>query len=146
MRRNNKTAFHPPALLPEGLEINIVSPQSGHSIPCRVLYPSKRKTPEERGHCEGTFLHIHGGGWVLGDHLSADDLMLKYANAADLAVISVGYRLAPEHPFPKGLEDCFDAAKYLIQNSNRSYGGPLRFLGGEVCVLTLFTRLHFSTT
>lgn len=46
--------------------------------------------------------------------------------------MSVGYRLAPEDPFPKGPEDCFDAAEYLVKNSETEYGGPLRFIGGEV--------------
>ena len=132
MRRNRETAFPPPELMPEGLTIHVQSRQPGRSIPCRLMYPSARKTAEQRKQCKGTFLHFHGGGWVLGDHLSADELMLKYADAADSAVISVGYRLAPEHPFPKGPEDCFDTAEYLIRNSLDEYGGPLRFLGGEV--------------
>ena len=132
MRRNGETTFQPPELLPEGLEIDIPSRQPGRNLLCRLLYPSARKTSEERKHCKGTFLHFHGGGWVLGDHLSADKLMLKYANAADVAVISVAYRLAPEHPFPQGPEDCFDAVDYLVNNSVNQYGGPLRFIGGEV--------------
>ena len=132
MWRNKETDFPPRELLSEGLEMSIPSRQPGRTIPCRLLYPSARKTAEQRKYCRGTFLHFHGGGWVLGDHLSADELILKYANATDTAVISVGYRLAPEHPFPKGPEDCFDAADYLIRNSVEDYGGPLRFIGGEV--------------
>lgn len=41
--------------------------------------------------------------------MSHDSLLALYANTADVAVISVGYRLAPEDPFPKGPEDCYDA-------------------------------------
>jgi acetyl esterase/lipase len=69
---------------------------------------------------------------VLGDHKSYDNLLQFYANVGDLAVISVGYRLAPEDPFPKGPEDCIDAGDYLVQHSEKEYGGPLRFIGGEV--------------
>jgi acetyl esterase/lipase len=76
---------------------------------------------------------IHGGGWVLGDQHSADALLQTYADAGDLAVVSVGYRLAPEHPFPCGPNDCIDVGEYLVMNSEKVYGSPLKFIGGEVC-------------
>ena len=60
--------------------------------------------------------------------------MSLYADTADVAVVSIGYRLAPEEPFPKGPEDCYDVADYLVKNSEAEYGGPLKFLGGEVRV------------
>jgi acetyl esterase/lipase len=114
------------------LDIEVPSREAGRTIPCRLVYPSVRKTAEERKGCKGTVLHIHGGGWVLGDHQSTDNLLLHYADAGDLAVLSVGYRLAPEDPFPKGPEDCLDVGDYLVSNSDKEYGGPLRFIGGEV--------------
>ena len=55
------------------------------------------------------------------------------ADNANMVVISVGYRLAPEHPFPKGPEDCYDVADYLVKNGRTKYGGDLAFIGGEVC-------------
>lgn len=78
-------------------------------------------------------MHLHGGGWTLGDERSSDSLCQFYADTADLAVVSVGYRLAPEDPFPKGPEDCQDAGVYMVKTSERAYGSPLRFIGGEVC-------------
>jgi acetyl esterase/lipase len=57
---------------------------------------------------------------------------LFLANTADAAVVSIGYRLAPEDPFPRGPEDCYDAADYLVKNAEEEYGGPVKFLGGEV--------------
>ena len=78
-------------------------------------------------------MHIHGGGWVLGDERSYDRLLQFYADTSDLAAVSIGYRLAPEDPFPKGPEDCIDAGEYLVKNSAEEYGGPLTFIGGEVC-------------
>ncbi len=54
------------------------------------------------------------------------------ADGAGVAVVSVGYRLAPEHPFPKGPEDCFDAAEWLVDNAKAEFGAELKFLGGEV--------------
>lgn len=58
--------------------------------------------------------------------------MQFYADAGDLAILSAGYRLAPEDPYPKGPQDCIDVAEYLVKNSDKEYGGPLRFMGGEV--------------
>jgi len=58
--------------------------------------------------------------------------MQLYADTGDLAVLSVGYRLAPEEPFPNGPNDCIDVAEYLFRNSEKEYGGALRFIGGEV--------------
>ena len=49
-----------------------------------------------------------------------------------MAVLSAGYRLAPENPYPKGPHDCIDVGEYLAKNSEKEYGGPLRFIGGEV--------------
>ena len=69
----------------------------------------------------------------LGDEKSTDSLLQSYADAGDLAVVSVGYRHAPEDPFPKGPQDCIDGAEYLIKNSEAQYGCPVRFIGGEVC-------------
>lgn len=66
---------------------------------------------------------------------SSQDYYLKFmADNADMVVISVGYRLAPEHPFPQGPEDCYDVAEYLVQNGKSQYGGDLAFMGGEVSV------------
>ncbi|RFU24073.1 hypothetical protein B7463_g12267, partial [Scytalidium lignicola] len=144
MRRKGETFMAAPVLHPDALNIDIPSRASGRSIPCRLMYPSARKTEEQRKKCKGTILHIHGGGWVLGDHESTDRLLLHYADAGDVAVLSAGYRLAPEHPFPAGPEDCYDVAEYLAKNSTEEYGGPLRFIGGESAGghLSLLTAFH----
>src|SRR4051812_49706580 len=51
-------------------------------------------------------VYLHGGGWMLGSVDSFDTLVRALANASGAAVLSVGYRLAPEAPFPAGLDDC----------------------------------------
>ena len=54
-------------------------------------------------------------------------------------MISVGYRLAPEHPYPAPVEDCVDAVEYLLKYAERDFGvsGRLRALAGEVCLVSL---------
>ena len=62
-------------------------------------------------------LYIHGGGWVLGNVGTHDTLCRHLANASQVVVASVDYRLAPEHPFPKPLEDCQEALHYLVDQA-----------------------------
>lgn len=144
MRRKGESFLPAPVLHEDAMNINIPSREPGRDIPCRLMYPSGRQSAEDRKKCKGTILHIHGGGWVLGDHESTDRLLLLYADAGDVAVLSVGYRLAPEHPYPAGPEDCYDVAEYLAKNSTEQYGGPLRFVGGESAGghLSLLTAFH----
>ncbi|KAK0100410.1 hypothetical protein ONS95_008360 [Cadophora gregata] len=131
MRWAGETALPPPVMLPQALDFTIPSREKGRAIPCRLMYPQARKTEEERKGVKGVFMHIHGGGWVLGDEKSHDGLLQFYADVGDLAVVSVGYRVAPENPFPKGPEDCIDAGEYLAKNAESLYGAPLKFMGGE---------------
>ena len=58
-------------------------------------------------------LYMHGGGWVIGNLDSHDRLCRQLANEAQICVVSVDYRLAPEHPFPAAVEDCAHAWRWL---------------------------------
>jgi acetyl esterase len=83
------------------------------------------------GDPRGVYLHLHGGGWVLGG-CDMNDLAHQYmAREANVAVVSVEYRLAPEHPYPAGLDDCVAAAKWLIDNSAEEFGTSALTIGGE---------------
>ncbi|MEO6045160.1 MAG: alpha/beta hydrolase [Tepidiformaceae bacterium] len=62
------------------------------------------------------YLHIHGGGWVLGSEMNGDPMLRRIASEAHVAVVSVGYRLAPEDPYPAGLDDCFAASLWLEEH------------------------------
>ncbi len=72
---------------------------------------------------------LHGGGWVIGDLDSHDGICRHLANAAQCAVASVHYRLAPEHKFPAAVEDCFAAARWLAEA-----GPKLGIDGGRLAV------------
>ncbi|HOH70175.1 MAG TPA: alpha/beta hydrolase [Sedimentibacter sp.] len=61
-------------------------------------------------------LFFHGGGWVTGNIDSYNKVCINMARLTDCKVVSVDYRLAPENPFPAGLEDCYNAAKAFITN------------------------------
>jgi acetyl esterase len=70
----------------------------------------------------GTIMFFHGGGWITGDLDSHDFLVRKLAHETGFAFVAVDYRLAPENPFPAGLEDCTAAAMWVGDHAE-DYGG-----------------------
>ena len=93
---------------------------AGGPIPLRIIAPERESTL-------GTFLHLHGGGWTLGDADGQDPRLARLAGDTGLTVVSVGYRLAPEHPYPAGPDDCEAAALWLLATraQRRSARQPL---------------------
>jgi acetyl esterase len=91
-------------------------------IPIRVFTP-----PVVRG----VYLHIHGGGWTFGSAAAQDVQLWRLARAAEVAVVSVEYRLAPEHPYPAGPDDCEDVARWLLAGAGREFGTDRLTIGGE---------------
>jgi acetyl esterase len=102
-RARGEGPFPAPVLLDVGRERAI--PGRAGQIPLRVFVP-----PVVRG----VHLHIHGGGWTFGSASDQDPLLWRLAQAAEVAVVSVDYRLAPEHPYPAAPDDCEDAARWLV--------------------------------
>lgn len=70
--------------------------------------------------------YYHGGGWVAGDLESHESVCRALANASGAIVVSVGYRLAPENPFPAASEDAYVAAAWLANNAAEIGGDPAR--------------------
>ena len=94
-------------------------PGPAGDIPVRVYAPDG-----EGPHPVVAF--FHGGGFVLGDLDSHDAPARLLATGSDALVVSVDYRLAPEHPFPAGLEDCYTATEWLAANAEELGGDPER--------------------
>lgn len=73
-------------------------------------------------------LYFHGGGWVVGDLESHDEVCRQLSVGVGAVVVSVEYRLAPEHPFPAGLEDCFAATRWASDNADALGGDSHRLV------------------
>jgi acetyl esterase len=91
----------------------------------------KRVVPPKDGQSRGVYLHFHGGGHVLGAADQQDRLLEHIADATRLTCISVDYRLAPEHPFPIGPDDCEIAALWVLHHLRDLGGGDILACGGE---------------
>jgi acetyl esterase/lipase len=118
-RERGEGVFPAPAKSDRARWIEIDGPSG--KIKLRVIAPEKSR---------GVYLHIHGGGHVLGAADQQDRLLEHFADTARLTAISVEYRLAPEHPFPAGPDDC-EAAALWVSDHLRDFGGDRLAIGGE---------------
>lgn len=98
-------------------------PGSGGAIPIRIYRPAGERLP--------IVVYFHGGGWVLGNIDTHDGYCRSLANASGAIVVSVDYRLAPEHKFPAAVEDAYDAVRWVSENAIAIGGrsGPLAVAG-----------------
>ena len=77
-------------------------------------------------------VYLHGGGWVICSLDSHDDVCRRIALAGRVMVASIDYRLAPEHKFPAGLEDCIAATRWLAAHGEaRGIDGRRLAIGGN---------------
>ena len=94
------------------LDRKIYSEDSSHDIPVRIFCPKKREHGD-------ALLFFHGGGWVIGDIDTYTHVCVNMAELTGRVVYSVDYRLAPEHPYPSGLDDCCRAAEVLLAHNSK---------------------------
>jgi acetyl esterase/lipase len=80
---------------------------------------------------DAVLLHIHGGGFVSGSPEMTDLIHEILSKELNLAFVSVDYRLAPEHPYPAGPDDCEAAALWLLEHAEREFGSRRLLIGGE---------------
>lgn len=96
-------------------------PGPAGDIPARVLRPER---------IDAVYLDIHGGGWAIGSAAEQDQSNWQLAQAANVATVSIDYRLAPEHPWPAGPDDCEAAALWVIENARDEFGTDRLLIGG----------------
>jgi len=96
-------------------------PGPAGDVPVRVYTPLGENAAVLPG-----LIFYHGGGFVIGDLDSHDDLSRCLANGSGCRVVSIDYRLAPEHPFPAAVEDCFAATKYVAAHASEFGIDPKR--------------------
>ena len=122
-RREGLGVFPKPVFVPEARWLEIDGPAG--PIPLRVIAPEHQPT--------GVFLHVHGGGWTLSASDLQDLRLQRLARETGMTVVSVEYRLAPEHPYPAAPDDCEVAALWLLSDEARDAvqaPGP-RAIGGD---------------
>jgi len=112
----------------------------GSVLPIRVYRPNKQGILP-------IYLHIHGGAWWMGDGYPVQNANSYLADRAGVIVVSVEYRLAPEFPFPHGLNDCLLALTWLHENGFQLGGDPKKIAvgggsagGNLAAALTLSSR------
>ena len=122
-RREGRGIFPAPVYVPEARTIEIEGPRGPISL--RIIAPEDEP--------KGTFLHLHGGGWTLGESDAQDLRLRRLARETGLAAVSVNYRLAPENPYPAGPDDCEAAALWLIGAEGRALlaAPEPRAIGGD---------------
>jgi acetyl esterase len=120
-RREGRGPFPPIIKSPRARTI-VIPGRNGNEIPLRIIAPAQVR---------GVYLHIHGGGWVLGSAEQQDPMLERIADNTGLAVVSVEYRLAPENPYPAGPDDCEFAAAWLVKNAKAEFGSDVLTIGGE---------------
>lgn len=119
-RMQAKKGYDPnKAQVPVGAVKNLLIPGPSGSIPIRIYTP-----PGSGPH--PLLVFFHGSGFVLLDLDSHDDICRRLCAGASCIVVSVDYRLAPEHKFPAGPDDCLAATRWVAENASQLGGDATR--------------------
>lgn len=111
--------------VPSSVVLHDVEHADAQGVRLRIYRPNARRD-------RGALIYFHGGGWVIGSLDTHDDVCRKLAMFLDHVVISVDYRLAPEHPFPAPLDDCLAATRWIHENAVELGIDPNRLaVGGD---------------
>jgi acetyl esterase len=119
-------ALYSGATIPVGKVEEVEIPGAEGPLGARLYVPDGLPSPAP------LLVYLHGGGWVVGDLDTHDQPCRFLAQEAGVRVLSVDYRLAPEHPFPAGLEDTVAALRFAIEEADRFDADPARVaVGGD---------------
>ncbi|MEU2131348.1 alpha/beta hydrolase [Streptomyces sp. NPDC018352] len=137
-------AAAPPFVLPEGVESSehrVVGAPGAPEVPVTVFRPAGS------GAGLPAVLYVHGGGFILEQGDGDRALAARWAAGLGAVVVSVRYRLAPEHPYPAATDDCYAALEWLAANADGLGVDPARIAvagmsagGGLAAALTLLAR------
>jgi len=138
--RNVRALLYPKPALDAGRREEIAIATRAGDVPARIVWPAGEVAPS------ATLVYFHGGGWIVGDIDSHEAHCIRIANRTGAVVVTVGYRLAPEYPFPAGVEDALAAVRWAHANRARlggidkplavggdSAGGNLAAVAAWVC-------------
>ncbi|HEY1354231.1 MAG TPA: alpha/beta hydrolase [Ktedonobacteraceae bacterium] len=124
-RRSDAATAVMGALEPVAHIENLTLDGPGGPLPVRIYTPAG----------SGPFpllIYLHGGGWIVGNLEMAAPICCSLTNSAQCLVISVNYRLAPEHKFPAALEDIFATSEWAVRTARSFNGDPARLaIGGD---------------
>jgi acetyl esterase len=96
------------------------------NLPVRIYTPSTEAAPQP------ALVYFHGGGFTIGSIATADPMCRFLARAAGCLVVSVGFRVAPEDPFPASIDDCLAALRWVGEHAASFGGDPARLaVGGD---------------
>ncbi|MFE4696614.1 alpha/beta hydrolase [Streptomyces sp. NPDC056738] len=124
-------------------DVTVPGPKGAPEISLLVIRP---RAPAGHGP-RPVIYHSHGGGMVLGTNRAGVELVLEWARELDAVVVSVEYRLAPEHPYPAGVEDVYAGLLWTARHAGELGGDPERIViagasagGGLTAALALLAR------
>jgi acetyl esterase len=123
----NRAAVQPdPPAMQSVEDMRIAAPHG--AIPVRVFKPLTLPNAD----LAAGLVYYHGGGWVIGDLDGYDVVCRELATKAGLVVVSVDYRLAPEHKFPAAVDDCIAATDWVARNAAKlGIDADRLFVGGD---------------
>ena len=121
--RERMRAVRPPTeMLPQmRIEERVIGHGEIDDIPVRIYWP-----PVAQHDDLPVVVFYHGGGWCIGDLDTHDHVARAHAVGTEAIVVSVDYRLAPEHPYPQGVEDAWAALRWVGEHAAELGGDPAR--------------------
>jgi acetyl esterase/lipase len=123
MSREERVAAHRAELASVTFPSDAAEAREIAGVPCRVFRPA--------GDPRAVYLHFHGGAMIAGSAALMDIPNQELARELRVAVVSVDYRKAPEHPWPAGPDDGFAVVRWLLDNSSSEFGCDRLLIGGE---------------